>query len=202
MFDTIIIGAGPAGMTSLLYATMFGLQGICIGDVIGGKLTLAPNIIDYPGITSITGSKFIEQLSEQLKINDATLIKDLVTTVVKTEEGARPIFKIETDQGHVYETRTIVFASGNGKKQKINHAQNLAQSLAIKTHDNLFQVNEQGITHVAGVFAAGDCVTYPRSVEQLATALATAIQATTGVYEYITGKKPPILWGKAKILRI
>ena len=47
MLDVAIIGAGAAGLTAALYAKLYQLETICIGDKIGGKLVTAPFIIDY-----------------------------------------------------------------------------------------------------------------------------------------------------------
>ena len=57
--DLIIIGSGPSGLTALFYACLYKLTALCIGNDTGGKVKLAPNIIDYPGIESINGKVFV-----------------------------------------------------------------------------------------------------------------------------------------------
>ena len=58
------------------------------------------------------------------------------------------------------------------------------------------------MTSRAGVFAAGDCLMYPFSLEQLTTTVASAVQATACIFEYIKSKHAPIVWGKAAIPRL
>ncbi len=49
MYDLIIIGSGPAGLTASIYASCFHLNHVVIGKVLGGQMSLAHNIINYPG---------------------------------------------------------------------------------------------------------------------------------------------------------
>ena len=54
-YDTIIIGAGSAGMAAAIYATRFGLKTLVIGKVVGGLLNESHNVENYPGYKSIPG---------------------------------------------------------------------------------------------------------------------------------------------------
>jgi len=58
------------------------------------------------------------------------------------------------------------------------------------------------MTSRPGIFAAGDCLIYPFSLEQLTTTVASAVQATAYIFEYVKGKHAPIMWGKAAIPRL
>ena len=67
MYDLIIIGAGPAGLTASIYASCFGLNNLTIGKLIGGQMTLAPDILNYPGFTEINGQELTNKMLEQAK---------------------------------------------------------------------------------------------------------------------------------------
>lgn len=54
---------------------------------------------------------------------------------------------------------------------------------------------------IAGVFPAGECMSYPNSTEQLVSFIATGAKAAAKVYEFVKKEKPPIVRGKARIRR-
>lgn len=56
------------------------------------------------------------------------------------------------------------------------------------TRWNTFEVNDDGMTSIEGVFAAGDCATGPSTIVQ---AMAAARKASIGVHKYLTGSPPP-----------
>ncbi len=93
MLDTLIVGAGPAGLTALLYSYLYGLDAVCIGDVFGGKAMLAPGIVDYPGVAKIDGKEFIERLFAQMSEAKTQVLKDRVT-LIQPNNG----FKVQPDQ--------------------------------------------------------------------------------------------------------
>ena len=203
MLDTIIIGAGPAGLTALLYAVMYKMTAVCVGDKIGGKLILAPNIFDYPGIEAIIGKDFTAQLVNQIrKINASVEEVEVASLKFMEVDDGKKFFEIKTISGKMFSGRTVILATGNGKKQAGDRLAKFTQGLNLIIKNKLLEVDAQMATNVPGVFAAGDCVMYPNSYEQLATAVAMGIRAAGGVYNFLNGKFPPILWGEAQIQRI
>jgi thioredoxin reductase len=197
MHDVVIIGSGPAGLTTLLYSRHYGFNAVVVGSELGGRLMHAPDIIDYPGYSSVQGKDFINTLQEQLKRVNSEVMTDKVTGLLKDTNH----FKVTTEQGKTLEATAVVIATGNGKKQRENTASLLASQVGATLQDGSIVVNEKMATNVPGIFACGDCVIYPHSMEQLATATAAAIQAAGSVYEYLKKERPPILWGAAQIRR-
>ena len=62
MYDVIIVGAGPAGMTAALYAQRNGKQALVIEKgSIGGQITFSPKVENIPGFASLSGNEFADQ---------------------------------------------------------------------------------------------------------------------------------------------
>jgi thioredoxin reductase len=199
MYDVTIIGAGPSGLTALLYCVHYGLSARCVGETVGGRLVHAPDIIDYPGIESMHGKEFIDRLLNQIKKTHGVIEIKSVQSI--TLDKKTSVQKVSCADGSIFESRALILATGNGKKQRENIAFKFAQQLSLHTQNGLITVDEDFMTSIPGVFASGDCITYPASLEQLATAVTTGIRAAAGAYNYLKKEKPPILWGSTQIAR-
>ena len=65
-YDLLVIGAGTAGLSAAMYGVRAGLKTICIEDAVyGGQIVNTPEIVNYPGIPTITGIEFANQLYQQ-----------------------------------------------------------------------------------------------------------------------------------------
>lgn len=107
VYDVIIIGCGPAGLTAGIYAGRRNLKTLLIGESMGGQQALAHIIENYPGIESISGMDLTETMKKQCE-NFGCEIK--IEKVIDMElEGE--IKKIKTGEG-VYESKTVVLATG------------------------------------------------------------------------------------------
>ena len=59
MYDIIIIGAGPAGLTAAIYARRAGKSVLVLEkDTFGGQVTFSPKLENYPGFAEISGNVF------------------------------------------------------------------------------------------------------------------------------------------------
>lgn len=99
MYDVIVIGAGPAGMTSAIYLARANKKVLILEkETIGGQMASSPLIENYPGYSAISGSGLANNMYEQLvdldveieledvvKINNAGEIKEVITTDNKYE---------------------------------------------------------------------------------------------------------------------
>lgn len=112
IFDTIIIGAGPAGLTAAIYATRRNLKVLIITMDIGGQAALSGDIGNYPGFTMITGSDLAKKFREDLLMfeNQGLWIKEGIE--VTNLSGADPDFTVETSDGKKYHGKTVIIASG------------------------------------------------------------------------------------------
>lgn len=109
MYDTIIIGAGPAGMTVALYAARSNLKVALIeGGLPGGQMNNTSDIENYPGYANISGPELAEKMFEPLE----NLGVEHLYGFVETVEDHGEFKKVVTDD-QVYETRTVIVATGS-----------------------------------------------------------------------------------------
>ena len=109
MYDTIIIGAGPAGMTAALYAARSNLKVALIeGGLPGGQMNNTSDIENYPGYANISGPELAEKMFEPLE----NLGVEHLYGFVKNIENHGDIKKVITDNQE-FETRTVIVATGS-----------------------------------------------------------------------------------------
>ena len=65
-YDTIIIGAGPAGFTAAIYAARREMKTMIISKNLGGQVSLASEIENYPGFKNIEAFELISRMNEQV----------------------------------------------------------------------------------------------------------------------------------------
>lgn len=108
MYDIIIIGCGPAGMTAAIYALRAGKKVLIIEkETIGGQISSSPLVENYPGFITISGSDLSNNLYEQV-INLGGEIE--LEEVLKVEDGN--IKKVTTDS-KTYESKSIIISTGS-----------------------------------------------------------------------------------------
>ena len=67
IYDVLVVGAGPAGLTAALYAGRAGKSVIVFEkEVFGGQITYSPKVENYPGIPEVSGNEFAETLLSQI----------------------------------------------------------------------------------------------------------------------------------------
>lgn len=113
MFDTIIIGAGPAGMAAAIYAARRMMKTLVISKNVGGQIILAADIKNYPGFDFVSGVDLIDKMSQQVKNSGAEIKIDSVKKISKNNDGS---FLVETGKNN-YLTKTIIIAMGLEPKQ-------------------------------------------------------------------------------------
>lgn len=108
MYDIGIIGGGTAGMTAAIYGQRAGKKTIIFeGGVFGGQITSSPNVENYPGIASVSGSEFSMNLLDQaVKLGAETAMEQV--TGIRDEDGG----KIIETSGKEYQCRSVILATG------------------------------------------------------------------------------------------
>ena len=108
MYDTIIIGAGPAGMTAALYAARSNLKvALLERGIPGGQMNNTADIENYPGYANISGPELAEKMFEPL---ENLGVEHLFGLVEKIED--RGDFKEIIKEDERFETKTVIIASG------------------------------------------------------------------------------------------
>ncbi len=113
-YDLIIIGSGPAGLTAGIYAARYNLNFLIIGNFLGGTVSEAHKICNFPTQNNITGAKLTQQLINHVK----ELNGEIKQEEVKKITGSDNNFIIKTNK-QTYLTKKIILATGR-KKQKLN----------------------------------------------------------------------------------
>lgn len=112
MLDILIVGGGPAGLTSALYAARAGKSVVvCEKASVGGQIVFSPLVENYPGIAHISGEDLAALLSAQVEALGVTIRYDEVTSVAKTAEG----FDV-TAGGETISARAVILATGVAHK--------------------------------------------------------------------------------------
>lgn len=108
MYDLIIIGGGPAGLTAALYGGRSRLKTLLLEKMgLGGQIILSPTIENYPGfIGGVVTTELISAMTKQVEELDVEIKTDEVTRITPGEQ-----FKVAGREGE-YVTKTIILATG------------------------------------------------------------------------------------------
>lgn len=107
IYDIIIIGGGPAGLTAAVYAGRANKKALVLEKgTFGGQITSSPKVENIPGFMSVTGNEFAEKLMEQAMALDA----DIECCEAEKIVPGNP-HKVVTDEGDFY-GKTVIIATG------------------------------------------------------------------------------------------
>ena len=115
IYDLIIVGAGPAGLTAGLYAGRATLDTLILeGNSVGGQVTTTSVVYNYPGVAEVDGTELMNKMQKQVadfgvEIKHAEVAKyDDLTADVKTVTDAN---------GQQYQARSIIISGGANPKK-------------------------------------------------------------------------------------
>ncbi|KKQ31394.1 MAG: Thioredoxin reductase [Candidatus Shapirobacteria bacterium GW2011_GWF1_38_23] len=118
IYDTVIIGSGPAGLTAAIYNIRAELKTVVIsGNVPGGQLTVTTIVDNWPGFPKGTGGVKLMMDMQQQVINLGVEIKN--GNVVKIDSGNEKAdfrFEIQLDNGEMLKTKAVIIATGAGAR--------------------------------------------------------------------------------------
>lgn len=108
--DTIIVGAGPAGLCAGMYAGRGMLNAVVLEKGLpGGELLNTEKIEDYPGFESILGRDLAQKFADHAVKFGATIKQEIVEGVAKDADGW---FTVTTMSGHTYRAPTVILTAG------------------------------------------------------------------------------------------
>ena len=116
MYDAIIIGAGPAGLTASIYLARSGKKSLVLeAKSYGGQIINTLDIENYPGLNHVSGFDLATNMYNQAKELGANILFEKVVNIKNTNKEKIVI----TDKGNEYKSKAIILATGN-EKRKLN----------------------------------------------------------------------------------
>ena len=113
MYDTIIIGGGPAGLTAGIYSARYLIKTLVLSENTGGQILETTSIENYPGFKSIGGMDLANKFKEQYIHNKGELIEEKVEEIKQDNN-----FIIKTNKNE-YKAKSIIITIGS-KRRKLN----------------------------------------------------------------------------------
>ncbi len=107
-YDTVIIGAGMAGLTAAMYAARKAMKYAVISTDFGGQFAVSGEVLNYPGIAETTGLELMDIMMKQMDFNGVKVRNETVKGIRREGRG----FRVETDKGS-YPSRTVIIATGS-----------------------------------------------------------------------------------------
>jgi len=115
MFDLIIVGSGPAGLSAGIYASRFNYKVLIIeGKMPGGWPVIAGKIENYPGVTGADGVEIMETMRSQCEKIGVAFKSGAVTSIAKNKKN---IFLVETGGGEKFEGKSLVLSHGTSHRK-------------------------------------------------------------------------------------
>jgi alkyl hydroperoxide reductase subunit F len=114
MYDLIIIGGGPAGMTAAVYAARKRLNTLLLSKDIGGQVNWALDVENYMGYQFIEGAELIHKFEKQVEQFPIDLkVGEVVSKLLRKDS----VFEVRTDSGATYEAKAVIIATGKRPRQ-------------------------------------------------------------------------------------
>jgi len=112
MYDLIIIGAGPAGITAAIYAARRKIKFLLVTIDVGGQVVWSSEVENYPGTLMSTGIELVQKFQAQLKKYKVDVKQEEVLKISKVGD----VVKVKT-KGGVYNSKAVIVASGKKPKK-------------------------------------------------------------------------------------
>ncbi len=111
IYDAIIIGAGPAGMTAALYLLRDGKKVLILEkETIGGSIASTPLIENYPGVKAVSGSELTDIMYDQIDELGVEFELEEVTNIKVIDNNIKEVI---TSDDNKYLSKVLIIASGS-----------------------------------------------------------------------------------------
>ena len=109
LYDLIIVGAGPAGLSAGLYAGRATLDTLILeGDTVGGQVTTTSVVYNYPAVEKVDGTQLMNKMQKQVADFGVTIKHDQVAKYQLADEVKVLVGK----SGQEYHARSVIIATG------------------------------------------------------------------------------------------
>lgn len=109
LYDLIIVGAGPAGLSAGLYAGRATLDTLIVeGDAVGGQVTTTSVVYNYPAVEKVDGTQLMNQMQRQVADFGVTIKHDEITKY----DVAGEVKTLTGRSGATYQARSVIIATG------------------------------------------------------------------------------------------
>jgi len=112
VYDLVVVGGGPAGLSAAIYAGRYKMNAVVISGSIGGTITLAHQVCNYPGFIEISGLELMNKITEQVQALDIPIYYEKVMSINKQEN----YFIINTDT-RTLKAYKVILALGNTRRE-------------------------------------------------------------------------------------
>jgi thioredoxin-disulfide reductase len=116
MYDLIIIGGGPAGVTAGIYAARKKLHALVLAKDFWGEIAKTGEVENWPGELSISGMALAGKLEKHLKKFSLEIKNAKVTSAAKKSLGLADCFSLTIENGQQFETKALIIATGREPK--------------------------------------------------------------------------------------
>jgi len=114
MYDILIVGGGPAGLTAALYAQRSGKHCLLLEKAgFGGQIAWSPHVENYPGAGSLSGAELAEKMVDQALTQGTDTDIGTVTALRRVKGG----WQAETEDGERYKAKAVILAVGAEHRQ-------------------------------------------------------------------------------------
>lgn len=113
IYDVAIVGSGPAGYSASIYLSRYKLSNIIFGKMIGGTISEAHKVCNYPGVCDVSGLELGMKFQKQATDQGAQIAIESVTDIKKEND----LFNLITDKGNNYLAKTVILATGTDRNK-------------------------------------------------------------------------------------
>ena len=114
MYDTMIIGAGPAGLAAAVYCARKMLKTLVVSKDVGGQAAWSSDVENYLGYEFITGVELVEKFREHVENFDVDLEEGVTISDIGTKKGH---FFVRSADGRQFEGHSMLIATGKEPRQ-------------------------------------------------------------------------------------